>query len=150
MKKQIICTAAMSLLSGLGILGTTGCESMKSPFAKHEDERSEGRSLDDKHITEAVKKNLEEEPVYKFTDVDVRAYGGDVQLSGFVNSDDQRRRAGQIAATTPGVMRVHNSIALKPFVPTPTGATNASQSRIYANPPGRDNIQPAPQSTDQK
>jgi hyperosmotically inducible protein len=39
---------------------------------------------------------------------------GHVLLSGFVDRDEQRKRAGEIAAAIDGVVKVHNLIAIKP------------------------------------
>ena len=143
MKKYILCTALIAVFGVMGCKTNTG-----------KDERSEGRTKDDKEITEKVQKSLEDEPVFKFGNVDVKTYGGDVQLSGFVNTDDQKERAGQIAAQTPGVVRVHNDLALKPFAPTPTGNTNApQQNTIYSLPPQQKPAQgtqaPAPEQKDE-
>ena len=125
MKKYIICTVLIAMFGVVGCKTDTG-----------KDERSAGRTEDDKAITEKVRKSLEEEPVFKFGNVDVKTYGGDVQLSGFVNTNEQKDRAGQIATQTPGVARVYNDLALKPFAPTPTGNTNApQQNTIYSSPP---------------
>ena len=127
MKKQIVCTVILAVCT---ILGSTSCSTSSG-----KDERSEGRTKDDKEIAEKIRKSLEEEPVYKFGNVDVKAYGGDVQLSGFVNTDQQKDRAGEIAGRTAGVVNVHNNLVLKPFAPSPTGRTNAPEQRIYSSPP---------------
>src|SRR4051794_12568000 len=116
----------LMLLSGMSaalvVTTLTGCKTSSS----HGDERSEGRMVDDKKITSNIKTSLKNEPVYKFTDVDVRTFDGIVQLSGFVSSDDQKRRAGEIAQNVPGVTQVHNNISMKPQPPSaPTGRTNA-------------------------
>ena len=124
MKKYIVCTVLIAMFGVVGCKTNTG-----------KDERSEGRTKDDKEITEKVRKSLDEEPVFKFGNVDVKTYGGDVQLSGFVNTDEQKDRAGQIAAQTPGVTKVYNSLELKPFAPVPTGYTNPPQNTIYSAPP---------------
>src|SRR5215471_13471446 len=106
------------LLGGLcGVLGVTGCQSSGHQAS----DRTEGRTLDDKHITERVENALKAEPTYKFTDVGVKTFGGIVQLNGFVTTEDQRRRAGEIAQGVQGVSQVVNNIVLKPEVPTPTG-----------------------------
>lgn len=109
------------LVSGMGaalaLTGLTGCESWRS----HETgERTAGRMVDDHRITADVQRDLKAEPVYKFGDVDVKTFNGVVQLSGFVNTDEQKRRAGEIAQKEPGVAQVVNNITLKPEV-TPTG-----------------------------
>jgi hypothetical protein len=91
--------------------------------------------MDDKHLTENIRKSLDEDPVYKFNGVSVHTYAGEVQLSGFVNTDAQKKRAAEIASQTPGAARVLDELALKPTAPTPTGQTGeGSQSRIYAAP----------------
>ena len=107
------------------LIAMTGCETTPK------DERSEGRSLDDKHITENVEKSLQKEPTYKFSEVKVSTFAGIVQLSGFVNTDGEKSRAEDIAENTDGVKQVVNGIALKPEMPA-TGRN--SQSRIYSEP----------------
>jgi osmotically-inducible protein OsmY len=100
-------------------LGTfTGCQSW---FHRGTSERSEGRVVDDKRITHQVQAELKTEPVYKFDDVDVKTFDGVVQLSGFVNTEEQKRRAAELAQHIPGVAQVVNNITLKPQAPTPTG-----------------------------
>jgi len=129
MKQYIASINVTALLASLALIGTTGCSTPK-------DERSEGRELDDKHIVSELHKKLEREPVYKFDGVDVKAFAGEVQLSGFVNTEQQKRRAEEIASQTPGVFAVHNDLVLKPLVSTPTGRTNTLQeNRIYSTPP---------------
>lgn len=126
LKKLLITTGAGAVIA-MTIL--TGCEMMN--HESHSGERTAGRTLDDKTITENVKHDLNQEPVYKFSDVDVKTFNGVVQLSGFVNTDDQKRRAGQLAQQVPGVAQVVNSITLKQTGNlAPTGATNnAAQPR---------------------
>src|SRR6185369_3047397 len=99
------------------LLAFGGCKTSSSSS----DERSEGRVVDDKQITENVQKQLKKEPVYKFDGIDVATFGGIVQLSGFVNTEDQKRRASDIARQIPGVRQVVNGIALKPEPMAPTG-----------------------------
>ena len=128
--KQQITRTALALLIGVAIIGATSCAT------NSKDERSEGRTMDDKNLTAKIRKSLDEEPVYKFGGVDVKAFAGQVQLSGFVNTEEQKERAAEIASQTPGVFEVHNALVLKPVAPTPTGrsTTNASDNRIYSPP----------------
>ena len=110
------------MISGISALaalvGLTGCET----FQHHDGERTAGRVLDDKTITAKVVTALKTEPVFKFDQVDVKTFDGVVQLSGFVNTDEQKNRAAELAQQTPGVSQVVNSISLKPQPgPTPTG-----------------------------
>jgi len=88
----------------------TGCEMMNH----HSGDRTAGRALDDKTITATVQHDLNREPVYKFDSVDVKTYDGVVQLSGFVDTEDQKRKAGDIAKQAEGVTQVVNNISLKP------------------------------------
>ena len=123
--------------AGLAVLAAAmvGCAT-----SSHHDERSEGRSIDDKNITARVKDALDREPVYKFHTVDVNTFAGVVQLSGFVNIEEQKRRAQEIAAHQEGVTQVVNSLALKPqMVPTGQAAgqlssSGSSEPRVYTNP----------------
>ncbi len=106
-----------SLSAAVAAAGLTGCAT-----GQHRtDERSEGRAADDSHITSKVKDELQKEPVYKFSDVDVRTFNGVVQLSGFVNNEDQKRKAAELASHVEGVAQVVNNITLKPQGTTPTG-----------------------------
>ncbi|HLP76447.1 MAG TPA: BON domain-containing protein [Candidatus Paceibacterota bacterium] len=114
-------TSAMLALTAL-----TGCEMT----GHHSGDRSAGRALDDKVITSKVEGELKDEPVYKFADVDVKTFAGVVQLSGFVDTDEQKQRAGELAQNVEGVARVVNNITLKPTTTggnnglAPTGRTN--------------------------
>ena len=135
MKKHLALTV-VTVLAGLFIVA--GCATNKK------DERSAGRALDDKNLAASIRKSLDQEPVYKFEGVEVKAFAGAVQLSGFVNTEDQKQRAGEIASRTPGVIDVHNALLMKPFAPTPTGGTNTpQQSRVYSNQPQHQPAQPS-------
>jgi hyperosmotically inducible protein len=108
------------LLGTLAVVGFTGCETSHHRTG----DRTEGRLVDDHLITSRVKSELNREPVYKFDDIDVKTFNGVVQLSGFVTTEDQKRKAAEIAQHVDGVIEVQNAISLKPQVPTPTGRYN--------------------------
>ena len=118
------------ILSGVGVavilLLATGCQS------ESHDERSEGRVIDDKNITATVKNDLDKDPTYKFDRVGVNTFGGIVQLSGFVNTADEKNRAQEVAENVNGVKQVNNGIALKPLM-QPTSRKNSAQE-IYSEP----------------
>jgi hypothetical protein len=113
--------------------------------------------MDDKHITARVKESLDTEPVFKFSDVDVKTFAGTVQLSGFVLTQGQKNRAQEIAQHTQGVREVVNAITLKPPMPTPTVAPVVSpasrpsgESSVYQTPPSSSTAQsssPTPSAT---
>jgi osmotically-inducible protein OsmY len=103
--KKLVLVGGMSAMFAL-----TGCEMLNH----HSGDRTAGRALDDKTVTATVKHDLNREPVYKFDGVDVKTYDGVVQLSGFVDTDEQKRRAEDIAKQAEGVTQVVNNISLKP------------------------------------
>jgi osmotically-inducible protein OsmY len=114
--KKIILVGGMT-----AALALTGCEMMNH----HSGDRTAGRALDDKTITSTVQHDLDREPVYKFSSVDVKTYDGVVQLSGFVDTREQKDRAGDIAQHAEGVTQVVNNISLKPAGNLqPTGRPN--------------------------
>lgn len=114
------------LISGItaavAIGGLTGCQTGRGAG-----DRSAGQVVDDNQITRDVQRQLQREPVYKFDDVDVKTYGRVVQLSGFVSTEDQKRRAEDVARRIEGVTQVVNNITLKPEHLTPTGRDDVRQ-----------------------
>ena len=120
------------LLGAAAIAGFTGCESYHT---RASGDRTEGRMVDDKNITAQVKSDLEHEPVYKFDDVDVRTFNGIVQLSGFVHTEAQKRRAGEVAQSAGGVTQVQNGIAIISENPSPTGRSEGGNQGYGTNSP---------------
>jgi osmotically-inducible protein OsmY len=125
----------LALISATGLLmaatAFTGCQTRQSG------DRTAGRALDDRMISKNVEKKLEKEPVYKFSDVDVKTFAGVVQLSGFVSSEEQKSRAGELARSVEGVERVVNNITLIPGTSpglTPTGRANDLNQPIQSDP----------------
>lgn len=133
LKNVVLITGASAIMA---MTALTGCQMTGS----HSSDRSAGRTLDDKVITSRVEGKLKDEPVYKFSDVDVKTFAGVVQLSGFVSSDEQKQRAGELAQNVEGVSRVVNNITLKPTANggnnglAPTGRTNNVNQPIQSNP----------------
>jgi len=76
-------------------------------------ERSTGEYIDDKALNSRVRSALADHPEYKFGDVNVASFRGVVQLSGFVNTPEQKRTAGTIAEKVQGVRSVENNITVK-------------------------------------
>jgi BON domain len=110
---------AGGLAASVAIMALTGCQSTDS----------EGRQLDDRIVNSKVKDALEDHPTYKFPEVRVMTYGGVVQLSGFVNSNEQRAKAGDLARRVEGVHEVINNVSLKP---TATGRETGYQQTQQA------------------
>jgi hyperosmotically inducible protein len=80
---------------------------------KSSNDTTTGEYIDDKSLTARVKDALNDNPGYKFEEVNVTALKGTVQLSGFVNTADQKAKAGDMAKQVQGVQDVENNIAVK-------------------------------------
>ena len=73
-----------------------------------------GQKVDDTVITSKVKAALVADPDVAGTSIQVETLRGDVQLSGFVKSAVQARRAVDLASRVEGVDRVINKMSLAP------------------------------------
>jgi hyperosmotically inducible protein len=78
--------------------------------ATHE---STGQSFDDVTITSKVKADLIESPLTKARDITVTTHHGVVQLSGFVDTKEQRDEAARVARAVPGVRSVQDELHMK-------------------------------------
>ncbi len=74
---------------------------------------STGEYVDDAAITSKVKAALLSDSGLKSFDIGVETYKDVVQLSGFVNSDQVKARAGEVAAGVSGVRSVRNNLVVK-------------------------------------
>lgn len=74
---------------------------------------STGEYIDDAAITSKVKAALLGDSGLKSFDIGVETYKDVVQLSGFVNSDQVKARAGEVAAGVSGVRSVQNNLVVK-------------------------------------
>jgi len=75
--------------------------------------RTTGQYIDDKTLAYHVSSALHDDAEYKFSGVDVKSFRGNVQLSGFVATQEQKDRAGDIAKHIDGVRSVENNITVK-------------------------------------
>jgi len=64
-------------------------------------------------LAEAVRNRLAEDESLAGIRLDVRAEAGTVILNGQVSTEEQRRRAEELAGTTPGVRAVRNELTLQ-------------------------------------
>ena len=60
-----------------------------------------------------VKKALGHDGEYKYPGVEVNTFKGTTQLSGFVNTPEQKTRAGDLAKNVEGVKDLQNNITVK-------------------------------------
>lgn len=104
MKEQIayLLVAATMVLPGAF---TTGCS-----VTHHQESVSSYEK--DKEIVARIKTALYADPAVKGSEVKVTSLDGVVQLSGFVQSQEAKQRAAQIAAAVPGVVKVYNNLIL--------------------------------------
>ena len=98
----ILCVGAWPL-----ICGVTGC----TTGSRYK--QSTGEYIDDHTLSSHVKKALGDDHQYKYNDVNVVTFKGVVQLNGFVNTADQKSRAGELASKVEGVKEIQNKITVK-------------------------------------
>jgi hyperosmotically inducible protein len=121
-------TLAVSL-AALGLL-SAGC-------AGDQNSRSTGTYIDDAAVSTKVKTELLTDKDVEGTEVKVRTYNGEVQLSGFVDSPDQKARAVQVARAVPGVRVVRDDLIVK-------SPTTAQGPGVVEDPAGAEAPAPAP------
>ena len=101
----------LGLVIGLGtlplLLGVIGC----TTGSRYE--QSSGERIDDHNTSSRVRAALADDSQYKYDGVNVETFKGVVQLSGFVNTRDQKNRAGDLARKVKGVTDVENNITVK-------------------------------------
>lgn len=98
---------ATFLVAGLGAAAfTTGCAGTAT-------QASTGELIDDGATTAKVKAALVKDPVVKALEVKVETFKSVVQLSGFVNTPEEKAQAGRVAASVNGVTDVKNDIVVK-------------------------------------
>lgn len=78
--------------------------------------QSTGEFIDSSAITAKVKAALIDDPSVKAFDINVDTFKEVVQLNGFVDSAEQKKRAEQIAWGIEGVRGVKNNLTVKEAV----------------------------------
>lgn len=127
MKRKLIlfCMAAVTAI------GFVGCASDNADRDSHK--RTAGRYIDDKVLVQKVKSALNDSDIYKFPDVKVNTYEGTVQLTGFVDSAEQKSKAEEIARNVRGVYNVQNQITLKGEAERVRGTTDRIEAQRDVN-----------------
>jgi len=97
------------------VVALSGCQSTTGKTA--------GQTMSDATISTAVQTKLTSDRVSNFTRVDVDTERGVVNLSGVVQSPEQRSRAEQLARQVDGVVRVNNNLQVQNQAPK-TGKLN--------------------------
>lgn len=74
---------------------------------------STGEYVDDVVISNKVRAVIIDDEELSLFDIDVETFKGNVQLSGFVDSEAHRDRAGKVARQVEGVTQVTNNLVVK-------------------------------------
>jgi hyperosmotically inducible protein len=77
-------------------------------------QKSTGELVDDATIAASIKAGLLDNKATSSMQINVESYKGTVQLSGFVESQQEKDAAGKVAKDVKGVKKVINSLALAP------------------------------------
>ena len=97
----------LSILICIGLIAVfLGCASTPK-------RESTGEYIDDSAITTKVKAAIFNEPTLKVFQINVETFKGEVQLSGFVDSAQSVKRAGEVARGVKGVNSVKNNLIVK-------------------------------------
>lgn len=97
-------TAAYAIVAMAIALG--GC-------AANERNKTAGEYVDDTVVNVKVKTALVNQEGVDAADINVETYRGTVQLSGFVDSEDERRMALEAARRVEGVKSVRDGLTIK-------------------------------------
>lgn len=90
----------------VALITTVGC----APTSQHE---GTGEYVDDSVITAKVKAEIFNDDSLKSAEINVETFKGEVQLSGFVNSQADINRAAELARSVAGVTAVKNDMRVK-------------------------------------
>lgn len=105
---KLLCCCCM--LTSFGCAAAVVGGGTAGGYAVGTDERSAGTMLDDAAITAKVKTELIGDKNVKARNIEVNTVAGQVVLSGYVDSPQEVNRAGSLAKSVPGVVRVKNDL----------------------------------------
>jgi hyperosmotically inducible periplasmic protein len=71
----------------------------------------------DHHLRNQVQDALHHDPTYKYPEVTVTCERGQIQLSGYINTEDQRHYAMKDASAVPGVLGVTDNMIMTTNAP---------------------------------
>ena len=99
-------TTALLLAAWMTGTVVVGCSSTPT-------QQSAEQAVDDGVVTAKVKAALVADPVTKAHQINVETFKGTVQLSGFVETDEARTRALQLARDVEGVKKVKDAMEVR-------------------------------------
>lgn len=82
--------------------------------ASTRDQSTVGQMVDDAKITTQIKARYAESPVVSALAIKVDTVNGNVHISGFAKSSDEKNTAEAIARKVPNVRSVKNDIVIRP------------------------------------
>jgi osmotically-inducible protein OsmY len=94
------------IVAATALIGMAGCSTMTG-------QESAGQYVDDTTISTKVRTLLVKDQELKASQIHVNTMDHVVQLSGFVDSADQKQRAEQVALGVDGVSEVKNDIIVR-------------------------------------
>jgi len=98
-----------AIILALTLTTVLGCASTST--SKHE---GTGEYVDDSVITTKVKAAIFNESSLKSSEINVETYKGVVQLSGFVSTQADIKKAVEVTRSVKGVTSVKNDMRVKP------------------------------------
>ena len=104
MKRSSTAAARVAALMAAAVV--SGCSSTPT-------QQPAGEAVDDGVVTAKVRAALVADPVTKAHQINVETFKGTVQLSGFVESDEARSRALQLARNVDGVRKVKDAMEVR-------------------------------------
>lgn len=96
----------MALLACFLVVSLSACAAIQG-------RQTPGEYVDDATISTRVRAAFVEDPQVDFSQVSVETFQGVVQLSGFVDSESEKSRAGTVARNISGVISVENDIVVR-------------------------------------
>jgi len=103
----------VKLSRSLQVLIFTALMSASVCWAADPKQETAGQYLDDSVMTTKVKAAIFNEASLKTLQINVKTYKGEAQLSGFVDSEQNAIKAGEVAARVKGVVSVKNALTVK-------------------------------------
>lgn len=105
---KTIRTAALATFTAVAALAslTTGCAVTRG-------QETVGSYIDDSTITTEVKAKFVQDNRVDASAIGVETMKGEVVLSGFAKSVDEKARAAEIALAVKGVKQVHNTLVVR-------------------------------------
>lgn len=104
----------MKILNRLGTIAFAAALAVAAGCtASTENQKSTGEYIDDAAITAKVKTALIRDDSLDANDINVETFKGTVQLSGFVDSEEDVDGAEEVAGNVEGVVEVRNDLRVK-------------------------------------